>query len=599
MPVKDDSLIAQYIRAIENPDSIGFNNGRWEAPPAGKGYDIHGRGFGMDVRYNDATRALTANRKGQWLTEEEERQLRQNYTDYINDKLNDWTPQILREMPSEEKKAMALGMMYRGDNVKKIIKNPTLRDAYYSGSDEDMQKAVSDYYKRKNISRRAELHDKFFNRRNNISQSNVPAMIKRPEKWSPAKFSNNSFTPKNNLFSDGGNLKDNYWDDLSMADKSEMIRVAVSNGMTTLPEIRNAYNEFAEGGKLNSWTMQDEAGYRAWRSKLPKNLRDTNDDDYDMRAAYKAGMKPEWNNEDKAYHLGSRDPKSGRILKAPHHPTFLKALITDASLGYYPTTDAKGNTYTNTWKANEFANGGYAPSAKIKKDIANWEGSEMKRNAPFSEVTKQFNAAIPANIRAKLSSNQLDALYSYGYNVGMGNLKKRVLPVLNNYVKGRATNEDVQRSMWASRDNELRGLTRRRNWERGLFGGNYRTVFTGKGGTLVGSHINPNDFTLSQDSFDNINSMINDVTIPQMELPSTMNVDPTTLYKAPVIDSTLFENPKNESIYEPYNPQQERLQGLQNFNKVMGLLGQETPIMDLATNGTSGLLSYINQVYTS
>lgn len=139
---------------------------------------------------------------------------------------------------------------------------------------------------------------------------------------------------------------------------------------------------------------------------------------------------------------------------------------------------------------NMYASGGYIPSNKIKKDIANWEGSEMKRNAPFSEVTRQFNATIPASIRARLSSNQLDALYSYGYNVGMGNLKKRVLPTLNNYVQGKATNEDVQRSMWASRDNELRGLTRRRNWEREMFGGNYRTTFTGTGGT-------PNNYSYS------------------------------------------------------------------------------------------------------
>ena len=48
MPVRDDSLIAQYIRAIENPDSIGFNNGKWEAPPKGKSYDANNRGFGVD-----------------------------------------------------------------------------------------------------------------------------------------------------------------------------------------------------------------------------------------------------------------------------------------------------------------------------------------------------------------------------------------------------------------------------------------------------------------------------------------------------------------------------------------------------------------------
>lgn len=157
---------------------------------------------------------------------------------------------------------------------------------------------------------------------------------------------------------------------------------------------------------------------------------------------------------------------------------------------------------------NMYASGGYIPSNRIKKDIANWEGSEMKRNAPFSEVTRQFNATIPANIRAKLSSNQLDALYSYGYNVGMGNLKKRVLPTLNNYVQGKATNEDVQRSMWASRDNELRGLTRRRNWEREMFGGNYRTTFTGTGGT-------PNNYSYNIKS--NSNTRINPYQIQNEE----------------------------------------------------------------------------------
>lgn len=600
MPVRDDSLIAQYIRAIENPDSMGFNKGRWEQSNL-KGHDSNNRGFGIDVIYNDQAHALTNNRQGRWLSEEEERKLRKDHTDYIEDKFNKWmaTPYILRQAPTEEKKAMALGMLYRGDGVGSIINNTSIRDAYYSGSNEDMQKAVSDYYKRKNISRRAELHNKFFNKGNDASKNNIPTMIKRPDKWSPSKFSDNSFTPKNKLFSDGGNLKDNYWDDLSMSDKAEMIRVAVSNGMTTLPEIRSAYNEFTKGGKLNSWTMQDEAGYRAWRSRLPKNLRDTNDDDYDMRAAYKAGMKPEWNNEDKSYHLGSRDPKSGRILKAPHHPTFLKALITDASLGYYPTTDANGNTYTNTWKANEFANGGYAPSAKIKKDISNWEGSSMKTNRSFEAEAKDFNRIVPAEIRSKLSSQQLDALYSYGYNVGMNNLKKRVVPTLTAYTEGKASKEDVQRSMWASRDNELRGLTDRRNWERGLFGGNYRTTFTGKGGTLVGSHINPNDFTISQESFDNINSMINNVNIPQLESSTLVNIDPTTLYKAPVIDDTLFENPKSTPIYESYNPQQERQQGLQNLSKVMGLLGQENPYIGLVGGDTSNLFSYINQIYNS
>ena len=38
------------------------------------------------------------------------------------------------------------------------------------------------------------------------------------------------------------------WNDLSIPEKAEMMRVAIANGITTLPEIRQAYNQFALGG---------------------------------------------------------------------------------------------------------------------------------------------------------------------------------------------------------------------------------------------------------------------------------------------------------------------------------------------------------------
>ena len=350
MPVRDDSLAAQYIRAVENPDSVGFIGGKWYAPPTGKGYDPNSRGFDMDVNYNAATKALTEGREGKWLSEEEERQLRLDHMSDNQKTLDKWTPQVLREMPSEEKEAMALGMLYRGDGIKSIIKNPEIRNAYYSGSDEDMQKAVSRYYEKK-IPSRAKNHNTFFNSKKKETQT-------APK----SKFEEYEYKPKFKLYSDGGSLDDDYWSRLPMKEKAEMIRVAIKNGITTMPEIKQAYNEFAKGGRMKNWTMQDEAGYRHWRQNLPKNLRNTNDNDYDMRAAYKAGAQPMWNDEDKSYHLQSRDPETGRIFKAPHHPTYLKALLEDARLGYYPTMDKDGNTYTSTWKANEFAKGGQKDS---------------------------------------------------------------------------------------------------------------------------------------------------------------------------------------------------------------------------------------------
>lgn len=50
-------------------------------------------------------------------------------------------------------------------------------------------------------------------------------------------------------YAEGGKLdRKKSWDELSMKEKADMIRVAVDNGITTLPEIREKYNEFAMGG---------------------------------------------------------------------------------------------------------------------------------------------------------------------------------------------------------------------------------------------------------------------------------------------------------------------------------------------------------------
>lgn len=431
---------------------------------------------------------------------------------------------------------------------------------------------------------------------------------------------------KNNLHGEGGPLTLNKtWDNLSLAEKAEMMRVAINNGILTLPEIKNAYNEYAQGGPLKGWTVEDEAGYRHWRNSLPKNLRDTNDADYDMRAAYKAGMQPEWNDKDKSYHLGSRDPKTGRILKAPHHLTYLQALATDAALGYYPTMDSEGNTYTETWKGNEevqnmlnneyaeggnlYRKGGYAPSKKLQNDIATWEGTEMKRNAPFSEVTKQFNAVIPKNIQARLSTDQLDALYSYGYNVGMGNLKKRVVPTLSAYVNNKASREDVQKSMWASKDNELRGLTRRRNWERAKFGGGYRTTFTGKGGNPnnngrinLGLQTDPASYGIPDTFFNDFTKQIYTVPSPSVQYADSMQIDPSTVYTPPVIVDTPQNTPEIKEEEPEYNPKQDRLEGLRRLSSIMDMMGQSNPLSGFLGSSTPdnsplGIMAMVNGIY--
>ena len=77
------------------------------------------------------------------------------------------------------------------------------------------------------------------------------------------------------------------------------------------------------------------------------------------------------------------------------------------------------NTIKDTY--NKYGNGGYISSPYIRNKITKWEGTSMKSKTPFKVMDKDFNDSIPSNIRSKMSQEELDALYSYAYNVGTGN----------------------------------------------------------------------------------------------------------------------------------------------------------------------------------
>ena len=234
VPDYDKTLVGRYIRAIENPDSIGFKNGRWYQSSR-RGDDPNNRGFGIDVKYNKDAVKQTRGRKGFWLSEEEERALRNKHIDYSLGVVDRNTPKILKQPPSENKRAVAAGLIYRGDGKKTIIDNPTLRDTYYTGTDEDFQKAVADYYKQKGITERARKHSEFL-------KTNVSKPEEKPSWESFGKFTQRTF-------SDVGPLTAyKSWEDLSMREKAEMMKVAVRNGITDLGSIKAEYNEFAKGG---------------------------------------------------------------------------------------------------------------------------------------------------------------------------------------------------------------------------------------------------------------------------------------------------------------------------------------------------------------
>lgn len=434
----------------------------------------------------------------------------------------------------------------------------------------------------------------------------------KPKKWTPMKFEQRQFPSK---YSEGGDLNADYWDSLSIADKAEMMRVAIANGITTLPEIRKVYNKFAEGGDIRE---KDDDYYDYMVKLADKKAKDwgvdpdilltrmLNDNEYNYKAFFNMDRK-------NAMGMLTASPEAhfSDVGKTVWHPTFSNESIYSGKTSdynprgtvggewgeyggreyYIPSNSQFINNDINVEKTeeylmqadpkvkislinkpayilNEYSKGGYKPSSKLQKDIATWEGTEMQRNRPFSEMTRQFNATVPKEIQARLQPNQLDALYSYGYNVGMGRLKERVLPTLTAYTQGKASREDVQKAMWATKDSQLRGLARRRNWERAMFGGDYKAPFEdGK----IGVQIDPARYVLPDGFFENVNNQINGIEIPQMQFQGGVDVDPETLYKKPVIDWNLFGSSGNADIY---NPQDENREDMERLGMVMKMLGR-------------------------
>lgn len=229
------------------------------------------------------------------------------------------------------------------------------------------------------------------------------------------------------------------WDSLSLPAKAEMMRVAVANGIFNLNDIKKRYNEFAEGGDTDGrWTMQDEAGYRQWREELPDNLKYTDDDIYDMRRAYKAGMQPTLE-DDGLYHLGSRDPHTGRILKSPQHPTYLIGLLEDENMGYFPMYK-NGVTYTRTWKGNEFADGGDKGNRNTEQLLDSLKNIDRdplvqlaNRYDGYTQPTQQMYVTKPDALYVK-TSDIIEPVYP---DMSESGALKRANRVYSNYDKAK------------------------------------------------------------------------------------------------------------------------------------------------------------------
>lgn len=97
------------------------------------------------------------------------------------------------------------------------------------------------------------------------------------------------------------------WEDLSLKEKAEMMRIGIQNGISDLNHIKEAYNEYSKGG------------YAKWKRQIYKHkgIDVDNDKTYDYEGFYKAHPNEAWGmlKEDPEYHFDDE-------FKTAYHPTF-------------------------------------------------------------------------------------------------------------------------------------------------------------------------------------------------------------------------------------------------------------------------------------
>lgn len=132
--------------------------------------------------------------------------------------------------------------------------------------------------------------------------------------------------------------------------------------------------------KYWDWKKENDLGYQLYKNNLPSNLQ-VETDDYDLYGAYESNMQPELN-EDGTYHLGSRDPYTGRILKSKQHPTYQKAIESEISAGYFPypvikQLDAKAKMQAKDAAVNRYI---------TRRQPAGYDDFEYQINRNLTEI---------------------------------------------------------------------------------------------------------------------------------------------------------------------------------------------------------------------
>ena len=165
------------------------------------------------------------------------------------------------------------------------------------------------------------------------------------------------------------------WDELSMAEKAEMMKVAVRQGITNLSDIKQRYNEFAEGGSkvgeeegitdeqyLNTMEKVAEENYKNWgyNNSDEALVHALNDNTYDYRGYYnkypqsRANADTHWTDEFKTvYHPTFSNESIYSSKKSQYNPYGLPG-------GFWVGEDENASFIPMAWQAinNQYKSGG-------------------------------------------------------------------------------------------------------------------------------------------------------------------------------------------------------------------------------------------------
>lgn len=247
VPNYDDTLAGRLLHYVENPDSVGYKKGNWYSPKYDKrydskkkNYDINNFGMGVDRNTNqyvkDGSLKFHKDKQGrEYLTEAEERNARNHSIAEAEKSYNNrlaYTQKKYKSdvVPSEMKKALTMSAIYNlgsGKVANELFEDDALMRALLNGTDKEYSDRVNYFYDLNNKANRSERTTQFLDQ-----------YIKEQE------------AAKKKKKDDGGFLNPKSWNDLSLTEKADMMKIAVSKGIYNLDDIKSAYNSYAQGGLM-------------------------------------------------------------------------------------------------------------------------------------------------------------------------------------------------------------------------------------------------------------------------------------------------------------------------------------------------------------